>query len=256
MPEHHVTQPRQASQLHLSVIVPVYNGRRFLARLLDHVFVEAHAAVGNAFEVIVVDDGSTDGSSAYLERQAGIIFIKQGNAGVANARNVGLAHAQGDTIAFLDMDDLWIPGTLGTRYRVLHEHDLGFVTGWVDEVDDATEALVRTYRGFFWALGAALFRRDAISAVNGLDETVDVADDVDLMLKLLQHGTPAAVLETVTLLFRQHESNTSKQFERTRHAQVRSFMRAHQRWRNGALKIPDLTTIPRLRVDTIEEVQP
>lgn len=104
----------------VSVIIPTYNRAHSLAEALDSVLVQDPPAD----EVIVIDDGSTDGTpevlSAYGDR---IIALRQENAGAAAARNLGLAHASGEWIAFLDSDDLWREGRLALLHRDLEKDE-------------------------------------------------------------------------------------------------------------------------------------
>ena len=90
----------------ISVVIPVYNVERYLARCLDSVFA---AAEGHDVEVICVNDGSTDGSAAILARYADCVkVIEKKNGGLGSARNAGLDAMTGDYVMFIDSDD-WIP---------------------------------------------------------------------------------------------------------------------------------------------------
>ena len=95
----------------VSVVIPVFNGASFIARAVDSVL----AQTCKDFEIIIVDDGSTDDTQAVLARLAttsGIICLHQQNAGPAQARNLGIKSATGENIAFLDCDDIWFPEKL------------------------------------------------------------------------------------------------------------------------------------------------
>src|SRR5689334_9621809 len=93
----------------VSCVVPVYNGERYLAEALDSILAQTHRPL----QAIVADDGSTDGTAAvaaaYGDR---VLVLRQANAGPAAARNLGLAAARGEYVAFLDADDLWHPRKL------------------------------------------------------------------------------------------------------------------------------------------------
>src|SRR4051794_39471252 len=93
----------------VSCIVPVFNGERYLREALDSILAQSHSAL----DVLVVDDGSTD-DSAPLAKSYGdrLRYFFQPNAGPAAARNVGLAAARGEFVAFLDADDRWHPHKL------------------------------------------------------------------------------------------------------------------------------------------------
>lgn len=102
----------------VSVVIPVYNVERYLARCLDSVLgaAERLAAAGHAAEVICVDDGSTDGSAGVLARYADRVrIVTKGNGGLGSARNAGLDAMTGDYVAFVDSDD-WIPAYALVRF--------------------------------------------------------------------------------------------------------------------------------------------
>ena len=93
----------------ISVIVPTYNRAQQLPRALDSILCQSCSPK----EIIVVDDGSTDETSALMTSEyPEIVFIQQQNTGVSSARNVGIKRASGDWIAFLDSDDEWLPEKL------------------------------------------------------------------------------------------------------------------------------------------------
>ena len=100
----------------ISVIIPCFNAERYIAATIR----SALAQDWPNLEIVVVDDGSSDGS-AELVRNAfpGVTLLRQANQGVAAARNHGIAHAKGDWIAFLDADDIWLPGKLHAQWSVL-----------------------------------------------------------------------------------------------------------------------------------------
>src|SRR5262249_23296673 len=102
----------------VSVIVPVYNGEKYLRFALESVVGQKHRPL----EIIVVDDGSTDSSAAIAKGFTEVRYLHQANAGVASARNTGLKAATGAFIAFLDQDDLWLPGKLDRQASFLHEN--------------------------------------------------------------------------------------------------------------------------------------
>jgi glycosyltransferase involved in cell wall biosynthesis len=100
----------------VSVVIPCYNAERYIAATLRAVLAQA----GAELEVIVVDDGSKDGSAALVEREfAQVRLIRRANAGVAAARNAGIAAATGDWIAFCDADDIWLPGKLAAQFQAI-----------------------------------------------------------------------------------------------------------------------------------------
>ena len=104
----------------ISVVIPLYNKEKQIAHTLQSVFNQTF----QNFEVVIVDDGSTDGSVAEVEKfcDSRIRLIRQKNAGVAAARNRGIEEAKGDLIAFLDADDEWKPEYLATQYHLSQKY--------------------------------------------------------------------------------------------------------------------------------------
>ncbi|MFM6154726.1 MAG: glycosyltransferase family 2 protein, partial [Sphaerospermopsis kisseleviana] len=103
----------------VSVIIPVYNGDRHLAQAIESVLNQTY----QPFEVIVVDDGSTDNSANVACSYKEVHYLYQPNQGVAVARNTGISQARGEFIAFLDQDDLWTPDKLTVQVDYLLKHE-------------------------------------------------------------------------------------------------------------------------------------
>jgi glycosyltransferase involved in cell wall biosynthesis len=103
----------------VSVIIPTYNRAWCLGEAVDSVLAQDF----NGFELIVVDDGSTDGTAELLAAYGNqIIILQRENSGVSAARNAGIAAARGEWIAFLDSDDLWLPRKLSTQVEFFNSH--------------------------------------------------------------------------------------------------------------------------------------
>ncbi len=141
-------RPRDAQEPLVSVVIPTYNRAPFLLQAIESVLGQTYQNV----EVIVVDDGSTDGTSAalhpYLDR---ITYIQQDNRGASVARNVGIAASNGEFIAFLDSDDLWLPDKLSAQLSLLHSHpEIALVGGHaliLGDAPDSTPHLFSDYNG-------------------------------------------------------------------------------------------------------------
>src|SRR6185369_7640984 len=102
--------------MQVSVIIPTYNSARFLTEAIDSVLAQSF----KDFEILVIDDGSTDETKAMMQRYGSPVrYIYQANAGVAAARNRGIAESRGKYIAFLDADDAWCARKLETQLNAL-----------------------------------------------------------------------------------------------------------------------------------------
>ena len=135
-----------------SLIIPTFNHARFVGAAID----SALAQTVSAFEVIVVDDGSTDETPAVLARYAGRVrVLRQENRGLSAARNAGLAAAHGTFVSFLDADDVMAPTKLTAQLEVLERsHAIGWTYCDVLMETVATGATARASERFGYAARA------------------------------------------------------------------------------------------------------
>ena len=201
----------------VSCIVPVFNGERFLAAALDSIF----AQTWRPLDVIVVDDGSTDGSvrvaARYGER---ITHIQQANAGPAAARNRGLGAAAGAFVAFLDQDDLWHEEKLArqmARFEARPELELCFAsirTFWEPEVKAEEERLREPLRAggkAGYLTQTMLARRALFERVGPFDVQARHRDATDWILRATDCGAVIDLLPEVLAYRRIHRDNFSRQ---------------------------------------------
>jgi glycosyltransferase involved in cell wall biosynthesis len=189
----------------VSVIIPAHNRRALVMEAVESVLAQRGF---KAFELIVVDDGSTDGTAdALAPFRDRLRYLWQPNRGVAAARNAGVQLAGGDWIAFLDSDDLWLPAKLATQMRFVAERPLVRICQ-TDEIWMRNGVRVNPRRHhckpdgdiFLPSLqrclvspSAVLLRRDLFEAEGGFDEALPVCEDYDLWLRLARH-TPVALI--------------------------------------------------------------
>ena len=230
------------SEVLVSVIIPVFNGERFLAQALGSVFAQDHRPL----EVIVIDDGSTDASAAVARSFDEVILIQQGNGGPAAARNAGLSRATGSLFTFLDADDQMAPGRLTTQVEHLRTHpDIGCVImkqelllepgmtvpSWVRPLgapDDVVGGLMVT----------AMVRVEAAQLVGGFDPSYRVCEDVDWLFRLREAGVELEILPAVGVLRRIHRDNASHQVSAMRSALTRVVRERLERSRSGRSRGP------------------
>ena len=103
----------------VSVIIPAHNAASFVSDAIQSVYAQDYSRI----EVVLIDDGSVDDTSALVQRRFPLVrVIRQKNAGVAAARNAGLREATGDLVCFLDADDVWLPGKLSAQVQYMTTH--------------------------------------------------------------------------------------------------------------------------------------
>jgi glycosyltransferase involved in cell wall biosynthesis len=197
----------------VSVIIPVYNGTRYLRAALESVFAQTY----RPFEVIVVDDGSVDDSGAIAQSFPDVRYIRQANQGVAAARNHGLDAARGEFFAFLDQDDLWTPEKLKFQMaQFLSDPDLGYTLTQLQFFLEPGETLPAWFRKELlstahtgWVLGTLLVRRTAFEKVGNFATGYFAANDSDWFFRAKAAGIPMAVVPELLLLKRIHGANES-----------------------------------------------
>jgi glycosyltransferase involved in cell wall biosynthesis len=226
----------------VSVVIPVFNRASVLRRAID----SALSQTLTALEVIVVDDGSTDGSASVAEEVGDRrvrVLRRASRRGVSAARNVGIEAARADIVAFLDSDDEWLPRKLERQVARLSEgpEPAKVVYCAFERYDDgAQQALGRSPQGVEgdvyrrllagWHPGnASVFAvsRAGVQAAGGFDEALLTAEDYDLWLRLARAGHRFAVVDE--LLAVKHE-NGSLQLTRDPAARRRSQRRLDARW--------------------------
>lgn len=196
-----------------SVVIPLYQKREFVLRAVSSVLEQTLPAR----EVIVVDDGSTDGGGSLVERHApGVTLLTQENAGVGAARNRGVAAATSDWVAFLDADDYWFPdhlrelsrvvGHLPTAHLVATQHEQaahgGAVSpsrpppGRVRRIDYFREAAERS--GVVHASCAAI-RRSVVDDLGGFG-AAPVGEDVEFFARIAL-WRPVAISDATTAVY-------------------------------------------------------
>jgi len=200
----------------ISVIIPAYNAEKYLAEALDSVFAQDYSP----FEVIVIDDGSTDDTAGVVERysQPGIRYHYQPNGGIAAARNTGINMAQGDWIAFIDADDLWMPHRLSAQVELLQEFpEAEFISGKVRQFisPDVPEEQRKKYRIHaedvqVHLMTASLIKRDVFNRVGPFNPDLLIAQDMEWVKRAQEMGVVFIELDRLVFLRRQHSGNIGR----------------------------------------------
>lgn len=196
----------------VSVIIPVFNGEAYIEEALSSI----RAQTWSRNEVIVVDDGSTDGTAAIMRnRHRGVRYHYQDNAGIGAARNAGLGLATGDFFAFLDADDFWLPGKLEAQMRVFRQLPAtDMVFGHIrqfhsPELSERDRARIACPDGLMPAeLPSTMLCRRAVFDTVGLFETRwKVGQDVSWIMRARECGLKTVMLPDLVYMRRLHASN-------------------------------------------------
>jgi GT2 family glycosyltransferase len=199
----------------VSIIIPVFNGLRFLPEAMASILAQDHPAI----EVILVDDGSPDdvpSAAELLPIQPRV--LRQHNQGPAAARNLGIRAASGEILAFLDVDDLWPDRMLATCIRWLLDHPAtDVVTGraqlFRDQAGQDPGFAGSPSESFDNYIGAAVFRRRAFERAGLFDPLLRFAEDSDWFGRAPHLGATIDRIEMTTLFVRRHDANMTKDLE-------------------------------------------
>lgn len=197
----------------ISIVLPLYNGKHLVKKSIDSILQQTYTH----WELIIVDDGSVDDGAAFIEEAYPFSkIIRQKNAGVAAARNVGIRAADGQFLAFMDQDDEWMPTKLQEQFELLNgDANCAFVTcNQVFVYDQDTvmptyfnELLFEEHRGF--VPSTLLIRKQALLDVQMFDESLKVSSDFELIRKLRNAGYKELNAEKLLLKKWYHGENAS-----------------------------------------------
>lgn len=203
----------------ISVVIPSYNRYSFLKRALESVYTQSH----QAFEVIVVDDGSSDKTSKIQEDFPQIKYIYQENLGVSSARNKGIENACYEWIAFLDSDDTWDEEKL-EKQVLFHKNNPEILMSYTDEkwIRDGLEVKIpkkfKKHGGSVFdkclpfcniAPSASLIHKSLFDSIGLFDEALEVCEDYDLWLRIALENEIGLVDEALITKYAGHEDQLS-----------------------------------------------
>ncbi len=189
----------------VSAVLPAFNAERYLGEAIRSVLEQD----ARPLEILVVDDGSADGTAAVAEGFGEAVrLLRCAHGGIGAARNRGVAAARGELVAFLDADDVWPPGRLrALRHAFQAEPAPDLVFGRTVEFRDSG---VESPPCQAMLPGAALLRLDAFRRVGPFREDLRVGEFIDWMARARELGLREAVIDAVCLRRRIHASNTGR----------------------------------------------
>lgn len=212
----------------ISVIIPAYNYGRYLSEAIESVFAQTFTD----FELIIVDDGSTDDTAAVVREYLSdprVCYIYQKNRGPSAARNTGIRLARGKYIALLDGDDVWMPLKLKKQIQLFEEaEDVVLIYCMVEHIDEIGNKLLHiswphkmgaTYKDLMympWVVGSSssvLIKKSTFDEVGVFDESMTSVEDTDMWIRILRHHKCAYVNE-VLVKIRKHLRSSQTDLKR------------------------------------------
>lgn len=209
----------------LTVIIVTFN-RLDLLQLAVASLERQRAELPMPLDILVVDDGSTDGTAEWVQAtaagQTGLRLLSRPNGGVTAARNSGFAALMPETafVTFLDSDDVSPAGALASQLADLRAgDDLDLVYGRMVMVDDISPVTLAPAEGarhldlLAIHLSCAMFRRSLIDRIGAFDPDLRQSEDTDYLLRTFEAGTRFRQTQTVCLYYRRHEGNMTKRHD-------------------------------------------
>ncbi|NJR15065.1 MAG: glycosyltransferase [Calothrix sp. CSU_2_0] len=246
----------------ISVIIPTYNRSHLIKDAIESVLNQTY----QDFELIIIDDGSTDNTKEVLaEYGERLQYIYQENQGRSAARNHGLNLAKGEYIAFLDSDDVWFPDKLARQvpilksapdnvvlvhgYKCIVDKNLQAIPGWelkLRNLYTLAERGEENYENYLYSncifTSTILVRKAAIMEVDGYDTSIKSMEDLDFYLRLLLHGYNFYfVSEPPLIKYRWHGYNTDEL------SSDRSYLQVYEKHLNECLKLGNLDRIDKAK---------
>ncbi|HWR57412.1 MAG TPA: glycosyltransferase family A protein [Thermodesulfovibrionales bacterium] len=197
----------------VSVVIPVFNGEKYLREAVETVLGQTY----QSFEIIVVDDGSTDSSAEVAKLFVPRVrYVFQSHGGISAALNYGISLSQGSFLAFLDADDLWEKDKLMHQMTVFDNNpDADIVFGHVrqfcsPELDENQKKRIRIPAEVSAGVvkGSMLIRRESFFRVGAFETKWKLGDFLDWYLKAAEKGLKSIVLDEVVMLRRIHANNS------------------------------------------------
>lgn len=203
----------------VSVIVPVYNAKQYIEETLESILNQTYKQI----EIICIDDMSSDGSRdllrEYSQKYSQVVpILLEQNAGVSNARNVGIEKAKGRYIAFLDSDDVWMPEKIEKQIRFMQENNYGFTFTGYRFMDSNSEKLNTVVHAKKELTYNELLKHNAISCLTVVIDRNKIEEiympkihheDYVAWLRILKRGHKAYGLDELLALYRTRRNSLS-----------------------------------------------
>lgn len=215
----------------IAVITPVRNGLPYLYEAIECVVAQQYAPL----EMIVVDDGSTDGSGDAARGSGFCRVLETPGIGPAAARNLGIRASESDLLIFLDADDLLGPSLIRSSIDALkHAPEAGFAQACIQNFtarpDGTSNYFTRPYR--FINLGAGVWRRTVFETVGLFDESLRLCEDLDFVMRCWERDIPKVQVDSL-MFYRRHASNMTKGLNGIGYGTLQAYRKRIERIRGG-----------------------
>lgn len=198
----------------ISVLIPTYNYGKFIGKCIDSVLKQTY----KNFEIIVVDDGSTDNTKDVVSKFPEVKYYRQENKGVSVARNKLLKAAKGEYIAFIDADDYWAETKLEKQLEYLKEHtdeDIVFsiCRNFFDNEKTANDkkAQFLAQTDFLAGIPSALIKKEVFDKYGFFKEDMEYGEDSEWLMRVRLHGVKSGRIDEVLYYRRLHGNNITIQ---------------------------------------------
>ena len=203
----------------ISVVIPAYNAASTLSKAIESVLNQD--IQGNPLELIIVDDGSTDGTSEIAARYVSthphcICLITQQNQGPSAARNAGIAAAAGKLIAFLDADDQWLPGKIAAQLSVFTQlPEIALVCTNMNNgrLWGKPNIVLLKFKDLLWSnkvyTSSVLAKKSALLAAGGFNSQRRLSEDYELWLSI-SAIQPIALINAPYLVYQKNSGTSSR----------------------------------------------
>lgn len=206
----------------VSVVIPAFNSEKYIKDCIRSVLQQTYQNI----EIIVVDDGSTDGTQSKLQELSNeIIVLRKENEGAASARNLGILHSSGIYIALLDSDDIWLPEKLDKQVQLMSEKELDLVYCGGESFGNTGLPITYTpefsgdcYKNFvqfptraiiILGCSSAIIRKSVLEHSGNFDANfLGSAEDWDFFRRFCKHGK-VGFLDEALVKYRLHDKNVS-----------------------------------------------
>jgi glycosyltransferase involved in cell wall biosynthesis len=195
----------------VSVIMPVFNGEKYLSEAIESVLTQLYSPL----ELIVVDDGSTDGSASIVRSHEDVRYIYEPNKGVAVARNTGLTAARGEFIAFLDADDIWPPQKLQIQVEYLLDHPsvrytISKIKNFIEPGCNIDSKILQSIlENDQIGMATIVARKNIFDQIGYFNPCYQVGEDFEWFTRAKDAGISMVILPEVLLQRRIHNFNIS-----------------------------------------------